>query len=76
MEWAVYKVFRSEDDRRMGEFVNMLASREDAEAYSRGCDGEHEVVGLWTREISEDDSHLWDTVVFDEEGGFAPVSKP
>lgn len=38
-------------------------------------EGEHEVVGLWTREITEDDEHLWDTVAFDEEGGFKPVGE-
>lgn len=75
VEWAVYRIFRSEDGRRMGSFVNMLASREEAEAYADKLEGEHEVVGLWTREIAEEDDHLWDTVVFDEEGGLAPVGK-
>ncbi len=75
MVWAVYGVFRSKDGRRMGSFVNMFASREEAETFARGRDGEHEVVGLWTREIAEEDAHLWDTVVFDEEGGFAPAAK-
>lgn len=76
MEWAVYRVFWGEDGRRMGSFVNMLASREEAEEYARRRDGECEVVGLWTREIAEEDAYLWDTVVFDEEGGFTPVGKP
>jgi hypothetical protein len=73
MEFAVYRVFQDEDGRRMGSFVNMLASREEAEAYARGRDGEHEVVGLWTREISEEDGDLWDTVVFNEDGDVEPV---
>ena len=76
MEWAVYRVFRSEAGRKMGSFVNMYAGREEAEAFARGRDGEHEIVGLWTREITEEDAHLWDVVVFDEEGGFAPVGRP
>lgn len=75
MEWAVYRVFRSEDGRRMGSFVDMLSSREEAEAFAEGLEGEHEVVGLWTREIAEEDGNLWDTVVFDEEGGLAPAGK-
>ena len=73
MEWAVYRIFWSEDGRRMGSFVDMLASCEEAEAFTQGRDGEHEIVGLWTREITEEDSHLWDVVAFDDEGGFAPV---
>lgn len=76
MEWAVYKIFLSEDGRRMGSFVNMLASRAEAEAFASGREGEHEVVGLWTREIAEEDGNLWDTVVFDEEGGFVPAGTP
>ena len=76
MEWAVYRIFRSEDDRKMGDFVNMFASREEAEAFMRSCDGEHEVVGLWTREIAEEDADLWEVVVFDEEGGLLPVGRP
>ena len=72
MEYAVYKV-SFEDGRRMGSFVNMLATREEAEALVGRLEGEHEIVGLWTREITEEDEHLWDTVVFDEEGGLEPV---
>lgn len=74
MEYAVYKVFR-QDGRRMGSFVNMLASHEEAEAFAAMLEGEHEIVGLWTREISEEDEHLWDTMVFDEGGGFEPVGE-
>ena len=76
MEWAVYRIFRGGDGRRMGSFVNMLASRDEAEAYTDKLEGEHEVVGLWTREIAEENAGLWDTVAFDEEGGFVPVGKP
>jgi hypothetical protein len=75
MEYAVYKVFL-QDGRRMGAFVNMLATREEAEAFAADLEGEHEIVGLWTREITEEDEHSWDTVAFDEEGGFKPVGKP
>lgn len=70
----MYKVF-SHHGRRIGSFVNMLASREEAEAYAAGLEGEHVVVGLWTREITEEDEHLWDTVAFDETGGFHPVGE-
>jgi len=76
MEYAVYKVFRGKDGRRMGSFVDMLASPEEAEAFARKREGEHEVVGLMTREITEEDEYLWNTVVFDEEGGFEPVGEP
>lgn len=41
MEYAVYKVF-FEDGRRMGSFVNMFASRETAEDFAAGLEGEHE----------------------------------
>lgn len=75
VEWAVYRIFRSGDGHKMGSFVNMLASREEAETYAGKLEGEHEVVGLWTREITEEDANLWDTVVFDEVGGLAPVGK-
>lgn len=73
MEFAVYRVFQDEDRRRMGSFVNMLSSREEAEDYARELDGEHEVVELWTRDISEEDGDLWDTVVFNKDGGVEPV---
>lgn len=76
MEHAVYKVFRGEDGRRKGSFVDMLPSREEAEAFASKRDGKHEVVGLWTREISEEDEHLWDTIVFNDGGGFEPVGEP
>jgi hypothetical protein len=36
---------------------------------------EHEVVVLWTREIVEEDSHLWDVVVLDGEGGVKPTAE-
>ena len=74
MEYAVYKIF-TEGGRRMGSFVNMLATREEAEAFAGGLEGEHEVVGLWTREIDEEEEHLLDTVVFDGEGGFRPIGE-
>jgi hypothetical protein len=74
MEYAVYRVFL-QNGRRIGSFVNMLASREEAEAYAAGLEGAHEIVGLWTREITEEDEHLWDTVVFDEEGGLKPAGE-
>lgn len=74
MEYAVYRVFLK-DGRSMGSFVNMLATREEAEAFVGRLEGEHEIVGLWTREISEEDEHLWDTVVFDEEGSVEPVGE-
>lgn len=76
MEYAVYRVFSDEDGRRMGSFVNMFASRAEAEVFARGRDSEHEVVALWTREISEEDDHLWDTVTFDESGGVEPAERP
>lgn len=76
MEWAVYRVYLDDDGRKIGSFVDMLPSREEAEAFSEELEGEHEVAGLWTREIAEEDGYLWDTVVFDEVGGFAPVDKP
>ena len=72
MEYAVYKIFFN-DGRRSGSFVNMLATRAEAEAFAAGLEGEHEVVALWTREITEEDEHLWETVVFDEEGSVAPL---
>jgi hypothetical protein len=74
MEYAVYKVF-FENSRKMGSFVNMLASREEAEAFATSLEGEHQVVGIWTREIAEEDEHLWNTITFDEEGGFQPVGE-
>ena len=55
----MYRIFQDEDGRRMGSFVDMLASREEAEIFAEGREGEHEVVGLWTREISEEDGDLW-----------------
>ncbi len=74
MEYAVYRMF-SRDGRRMGSFVNMLATRQEAEAFAAKLEGEHEVVGLWTREIAEEDEHIWDTVAFDGEGGFEPAGE-
>lgn len=74
MEFAVYRVFEGEDGRRMGSFVNMLASREEAEAYARQTEGEHEVVALWTRDVSEEDGDLWEIVVFEEDGA-EPVGR-
>jgi len=74
MEYAVYEV-SFKDGRRMGSFVNMLATREEAEAFAAGLEGEHEIVGLWTREITEEDEHLWDTVAFDEKGSVEPVGE-
>lgn len=76
MEFAVYRISRSGDGIKKGSFVDMLASREEAEAFAREREGEHEVVGLWTRDISEEDGDLWSTVVFDEEGRVEPVSAP
>ena len=72
MEYAVYKVF-VEDGRKKGCFVNMLASRQEAEAFAQRQQGEHEIVALWTREITEEDEHLWNTILFDEKGGPQPV---
>lgn len=74
MEYAVYEVF-FKDGRRMGSFVNMLATHEEAVALAVRLEGEHEIVGLWTREITEKDEQLWHTVSFDEEGGFKPVGE-
>ena len=74
MEYAVYRIF-IRDGRRMGSFVNMLATRQEAEAFAAELEGEHEVVGLWTREIDEEDEHIWDTVAFDGEGGFEPAGE-
>lgn len=78
VEWAIYRIFIGEDGRRMGSFVNMFASQDEAEASVRKRDGEHEVVGLMTREISEEDEHLWNTVVFTSEArdGIEPVGEP
>lgn len=76
MEFAVYEVFRDGDGRRMGSFVNMLASGEEAARFVQERPGEHEIVELWTREIAEEDEHLWDTVVFEEGGGVEPVGTP
>jgi hypothetical protein len=56
----------------MGSFVNMLATRQEAGAFTSKLEGEHEVVGLWTREIAEEDEHIRDTVAFDGQGGFEP----
>ena len=72
MEYAVYKVF-VEDGRKKGSFVNMLATRQEAEIFAQRQQGEHEIVTLWTREISEEDEHLWNIVLFDEEGSLQPV---
>ena len=74
MEHAVYRIF-SRGGRRMGSFVNMLATRQEAVAFASELEGEHEVVALWTREIDEEDEHIWDTVVFDGEGGFEPAGE-
>lgn len=73
MEWAVYSISWGEDDRKMGSFVNMFASREEADAFAQGRDGEHELVGLWTREISEEEEDLWGTVLFGEDGVVQPI---
>lgn len=76
MEYAVYKVFWGENGRRMGSFVNMFASYEEAQTSARERDGEYEVVGLMTREITEEDEHMWNTIIFDEKDGFEPVGEP
>lgn len=73
MEFAVYRVYFDGDGRKMGAFVYVLASRMEAEARAQNLDGEHEVVGLYTREISEEDSDRWGTVVFLEDGDVRPV---
>lgn len=73
MEYAVYRIYHDADGRKMGSYVNMLASREEAEELAESLPGEHEVVGLWTREISEAESGMWDTVVFSD-GGVEPVA--
>lgn len=73
MEHAVYRVFQDQNGRRMGSLVDMFASREDAEACVRRLNGEHDIVPLWTREIQEEDEHLWGTVAFDGHGGAEPV---
>lgn len=75
MEYAVYRVFLK-DGWRTGTFVNMLASREEAEAFVEKHEGEHRVVGLWTREITPDDEDSWDTVAFSEGGSVEPVGQP
>ena len=59
----------------MGSFVNMLPTREEAEAFAARLEGEHEVVSLWTREITEEEEYLWDTVAFEEGGGVDPVGQ-
>lgn len=74
MEYAVYRVFL-EDRRRMGSFVNMFPTREEAEAFAARLEGEHEVVSLWTREITEEDEYNWDTVAFYEGGVVEPVGE-
>ena len=48
----------------------MFASREEAEKLAERLEGEHEVVGLRTREITEDDD--FGTVVFAEDGTVEP----
>lgn len=73
MEWAVYRSFLDDNGRKMGSFVNMLPSREEAEAFAEGLEGDHEIVGLWTREIAEEDGPLWDTILFEEGGSVTPV---
>ena len=70
----MYEVFL-EDGRRMGSFVNMLPTHEEAEDLVERLEGEHEVVGLWTRDIAEEDEHLWGTVEFDGGGGVRPVGE-
>lgn len=70
MEFAVYRIYYR-GDRRTGTLVNMFSSRGEAEAYAQTLGDDHEVVGLMTREITVEDSGLWDTVVF-AEGGVEP----
>ncbi len=74
MEYAVYEVFLK-DGRRLGSFVNMLSTREEAEAFAARLDGDYEIVGLWTREITEEEEHLWNTIAFDDKGGLEPVGE-
>jgi hypothetical protein len=39
MEYAVYEVFLK-DGRRLGSFVNMFSTREEAESFGARCEGE------------------------------------
>lgn len=64
MEFAVYRIFRR-NGRELGEYVNMFASREEAEELAERLGGEHRVVKLRTREIGEDDDYS--TVLFSDE---------
>lgn len=75
MEYAIYEIFLM-GGYSMGRFVNLLPTRQEAEAFVGTLEGEHRIVELWTREIAEEDAHLWDVVVFDEKGGFEPASAP
>lgn len=72
MEFAIYRLYE-QGGRRMGKFVDMLATREEAEAFADKLEGEHEIVELWTREITEEDGDLWETVEFREGGVVEPV---
>ena len=73
MEFVVYAIYFDDNCRRMGSFITMMASREEAEEYARELGGEHEVVGLWTRELAEDDGY--ETVVFEEDGSVRPTGE-
>ena len=68
MEFAVYRIFRR-NGRKLGTFINMFASREEAEDLSERLAGEHRVVELRTREIGEEDDYS--TVLFSDESDVA-----
>jgi hypothetical protein len=63
------------EGRRLGSFVNLFSTREEAERFGARLEEEYEILGLWTRKISEEDEHPWETVAFDDEGGFEPGGK-
>jgi hypothetical protein len=56
MEHVVYRLFY-EADRNMGSFVDMLPSCEETKAFVTRHESEHEVVSLWTYEITEEDEY-------------------
>lgn len=77
MEYAVYRTYRADDGRKMGTLIDVLATREEAEAFAEArLSGQgREVVGLHTREIGEDDEYLWRDVSFNEAGGIEPAGE-
>ncbi len=77
MEYAVYRTYRADDGRKMGTLIDVLATREEAEAFAevRLLGQGREIVGLQTDEISEDEEYLWRDVAFDGVGGIEPAGE-